>query len=171
MWTYQWHMSADNFPLTRQTMKAPCSFTAKSVHQFPTVLHHLEHDGCCVLVILELTCRLCVCVCVCVCVCACVRACVCACVCVCVCACVCVCVCVHASMCVCTCAVTMICTNKVVLLLKQHALSISVSDNQERTIRVHILLCALDVCIHKRHMKSPLCYSLPTPLTMKQPCT
>ena len=113
-------------------MKAPCSFTAKSVHQLPTVLYHLEHDGRCVLIILELTCRLCVCACVhvcVVCVCVCVRVRVCVRTRVCVCVHVCVRACVRA--CVYVYVLTMLLMNEVdslVLLLKQHTLSSSISD-------------------------------------------
>ena len=88
-------------------MKAPCSFIAKSVHQFPTVLYHLEHHSRCVLIVLEFTCRLCVCVCVYVCVCVCM----CVCVYVCMCVCVCVCVCVRAHVCVRACEYVCACAD------------------------------------------------------------
>ena len=44
---------------TRQAMEAPPTFTVECTHQFATVLHHLEHSGRCVLVVLEVSCRLC----------------------------------------------------------------------------------------------------------------
>ena len=39
-------------------MEAPPAFTVECAHQLPAVLHHLEHSGCRVLIVLEVSCRL-----------------------------------------------------------------------------------------------------------------